>query len=105
MRTLAVCLLAGAMTVAAAAERFNVTLFQDSVVNGTTLKPGDYKLTLDGSSVIIARGKEKVETGVKVEAVEAKYNATSVRYLNGDGKYRVSEIRLGGTKTKLVFEN
>jgi len=28
----------------------------------------------------------------------------SVKYQNGDGKYRVQEIRLGGTKTKLVFD-
>ena len=40
---------------------------------------------------------------MKVETAEEKFGSTSVRYQNGDGKYRIQEIRLGGTKTRLVF--
>ncbi|MEZ5357034.1 MAG: hypothetical protein R2762_30710 [Bryobacteraceae bacterium] len=105
MRTVVVFLFAAAMSVAGAAERFNVMLFQESIVNGTSLKPGQYRVTVDGTKATIERGKESVEAEVKVEAVESKFKSTSVRYLNGDGKYRVSEIRLGGTAKKLVFDN
>ena len=89
----------------ASSDTYRVTLFQSSVVNGTELKPGDYKLQVKDSKVIISKGKESVEATVKVENGDQKFNATSVRYANGDGKYKIQEIRLGGTKTTLVFAN
>jgi hypothetical protein len=89
----------------ASADTFRVTLFQSSTVNGTELKPGDYKIELKDSKVVISKGKQTVEAQVKVENGDSKYNATSVRYNNGEGKYKIQEIRLGGTKTKLVFAN
>lgn len=91
-----------AMSLVSAASNHNLRLFQESIVAGTTLKPGDYKLMVDGEKATISQGKQKVEVGVKQETDSQKFNATSVRYQNGDGKYRISEIRLGGTKTKLV---
>lgn len=88
----------------ASAKTYSVTLFQPSVVGGTELQPGDYKVDVQDSKVVIKSGKTSVESPVKVETAGEKFNATSVRYTNGDGKYRVQEIRLGGTNTKLVFE-
>ncbi len=67
------------------------------------LEPGDYKLDLDGSKVVISNGKKSAAADVKVETSDKKFSATSVRYQNGDGNYHVQEIRLGGTKTKIVF--
>ena len=40
---------------------------------------------------------------MKIENVERKYDSTAVRYSDQGGKATISEIRLGGTKTKLVF--
>jgi hypothetical protein len=37
-----------------------------------------------------------------VEKSDSKFNTTSVRLSTGD-KPQIQEIRLGGTKTKLVF--
>ncbi|MBA3972861.1 MAG: hypothetical protein C0504_01430 [Candidatus Solibacter sp.] len=88
---------------AASASTHNVTFFQPSVVSGTELKPGDYKLTLDSGKAIIQKGKEKVEAAVKVETGGAKFGSTSVRYTSEAGKYKIREIRLGGTTTTLVF--
>jgi len=104
MKKLMVFLTAAAMSFAVAAESYKVTLFQESIVNGSTLKAGDYKVVVDGDKATITAGKKKVEAPVKVEAADSKFSSTSVRYQNGDGKYRVKEIRLGGTSTKLVFE-
>jgi len=81
---------------------FNVTLFQPSIIAGTELKPGEYKVQLNGDKLTIKNGKKVVEASVKSEQVDSKYGATSVRYNNGDGKYTVTEIRVGGTNTKLV---
>jgi hypothetical protein len=88
---------------AASAATYDLTLFQPSVVNGTELKPGEYKITVDANKAVIAKGKEKVEVAVKVENTDSKFNSTSVRYASQDGKNKVREIRLGGTNTKLIF--
>jgi hypothetical protein len=94
-----------ALAVASAASTYRITLYQPSIINGTELKPGEYKLTLTDRKAVITSGKTSVEADVKAETAENKFSSTTVRYRNGDGKYRVEEIRLGGTNTKLVFEN
>ena len=87
----------------AAAETYKVTLFQPTAVQGKELKPGQYKLDLKNNTLVIADGKNSVETSVKVETNDQKYNTTTIRYATADGKYSIQEIRLGGTKTKLVL--
>jgi hypothetical protein len=39
---------------------------------------------------------------VKSEQNAEKFGATSIRYSNGDGKMKITEIRIGGTTTKLL---
>ncbi|MFN0167123.1 MAG: hypothetical protein ACKV22_11900 [Bryobacteraceae bacterium] len=93
-----------AMTALASAKTYSITLFEPSHVAGTVLSPGDYKIDLkDNDKVTIRSGKTVVEAEARLETTDQKFSATSVRYLNGDGKYRIQEIRLGGTKSKLVF--
>ena len=95
-----------ALAVASAASSHRVTLFQTTHVAGSELKPGDYKVTLtDNGKALITSGKTSVEAAVKTETAESKFSSTTVRYRNGEGKYHIQEIRLGGTNTKLVFEN
>jgi len=52
---------------------------------------------------VMRNGKVHGECAVKVETGDSKYDATTVRYDNTSGKMKIQEIRLGGTKTKLVF--
>ena len=87
----------------AAAETYKVTLFQPTVVQGKELKPGQYKLDLKNNVLVIADGKESVETTVKVETSNQKFSTTSIRYATADGKFTIQEIRLGGTRTRLVI--
>jgi hypothetical protein len=82
-----------------------VTFFQSSWVEGKELAPGDYKITVDNDKATISNGSVKVETPVKIETADQKFSSTAVRYQNGDGKYRLREIRVGGSKTRLVFSN
>ena len=103
MRTLILLFAAGILTIAAAKESFRVTLFQPSLVAGTELEAGDYQLTVDTERVVFKKGRKTVEANAKVEAGEQTYKSTTVRYNNGDGKYRLAEIQLGGTNQKLVF--
>jgi hypothetical protein len=91
-----------ALAVASAAT-YKVTIRQSSAVNGNELKAGDYRLNVQNDKVTMVNGKQSVEVPVKVENVEQKYDTTTIRYSNEGGKFTISEIRLGGTKTKLVF--
>jgi hypothetical protein len=86
----------------AGAKSYSITLFQPSTIGGTELRPGDYTLELKDQKVVIRKGKQTAEAPVKVESADSKFSSTSVRYSNGDGKYHIQEIHLGGTNMKLI---
>ena len=94
-----------ALAVASAASTYKVTLFQPSFVNGTELQPGEYKVEVKDNKAVISKGKQSVEAPVTTETADSKFSSTTVRYQNGDGKYRLQEIRIGGTSTRLIFTN
>jgi hypothetical protein len=100
-RWLSLLLLAGVSLLNA--KTFNVTLFENSTVGGTQLKPGTYKLEVTDQKVILRNDKQTGEAPVKVENSETKYSSTTVRYRTDDGRNNIQEIRLGGTKMKIVF--
>src|SRR6185369_12279747 len=95
--------LATAGTIPAVGSNFKITLSQPSVVNGADLKAGEYRLTLGAEKVTISDGKKNVEAPISVETVDKKFDQTAIHYTSVAGKFKVSEIRLGGTKTKLIF--
>ena len=87
----------------ASARTYTVNLFQAATFGGAELKPGEYKLEVNDNKAVIRNGKLHGESAVKVESGDAKYDTTTVRFDTAGGKMRIMEIRLGGTKTKLVF--
>jgi len=90
---------------AASAKTYRVTIFEPALLGSAELKPGDYKVEVTGDKMVITSGRKSVEASVTVENGKEKFASTTVRYSNGDGKYRIQEIRLGGTSTKLVVNN
>ena len=89
----------------AQAKSFHVTLYEKSVLGSTELKPGDYTIELKDQQVLVRNGKLEAQAPVKVENASSKFGTTTVRYSNGDGRYHIQEIRLGGTNMKLVVSN
>jgi hypothetical protein len=87
----------------ASAETYRVNLAQPAVVKGTELKAGDYHFNVKDNTVVIARGKQKVEVPVKVDTADKKFPGTRILYGTENGKYFIREIELGGTRTKLLF--
>lgn len=85
------------------AATYHITLLKPSLVAGKELKPGDYKIEVDNDKAVISHGKLSVETKVKTEASDKKYDSTTVRYVIEGDKYKMQEIGIGGTKTKLVI--
>lgn len=91
-----------ALAVVSAAEKHTITLFQPSVIGGQELKAGEYRLELRDNKMVVKDGKRVIEADVKVETAGSKFNTTAVRYQQDK---QVTEIRIGGTKTKLVLGN
>jgi len=80
---------------------FKMTLTQDSTVEGKMLKPGDYKVSFENGNAVIKQGKEVIEVPAHEQSEADKYPTTSLVYQN-DGT--LSEVRFGGTHTKIIFE-
>jgi hypothetical protein len=90
-----------ALAVASAAPSYTVTFFQPVTVNGTQLKPGDYKVEVKNDNMaVIKQGKIETEAPVKVQNESQKFSRSSVRI---DGN-QLEEIRVGGTTMRLVFD-
>lgn len=105
MGKLVVCLGTVAMTWASATKSYNVTLNNPARVSGTELKAGTYSVVIAGDKAMIHSGKVSVEAPVTVQEGDKNFSTTIVRYSMVDGKYRIREIQLAGTKTMLVFNN
>jgi hypothetical protein len=93
-----------AMALAWAASSHSVNFSKPAIVGNTEIKPGDYKLELNGNKAVLKRGKTEVEAEVTVENGATKFTQTSACCLGDDGKYRLQEIRVGGTNTKVTFK-
>ena len=83
---------------------YKITLLRPSVVNGNSLEAGEYRLNVSADKVTIVRGKNSVDVTAKVESGPQKFEITAIEYSEAGGKATISEIRIGGTKTKVVFQ-
>jgi hypothetical protein len=105
MKRFTLVLVVVALTLGSAwAKSFDVNLSNPSVVAGTELKPGMYRLTVDGTKMTLTNGSRSVRCDVTVETVDQKFKSSSMRLEEVNGKYHVTEIRLRGTDTKLVLD-
>jgi hypothetical protein len=84
----------------ASAKSYTVNLYQTATIGKTELKAGEYRVDVNGDTATIRNGQFHGQVPVKVETSDKKFPTTVVR-LSDTGK--VQEIRLGGTTTKLVF--
>jgi hypothetical protein len=94
---------ASAGTAPGPGSSYRINVMQPSTVKGGDLKPGEYKVSIGTDKAIFSAGKVSVEAPVKVETGTEKYRSTAIRYNTENGKAIISEIRIGGTTTRLVF--
>jgi hypothetical protein len=82
-----------------------VTLVKPAVLNGAALKPGDYKLVVGDAKVILTpkEGGNAMEAPVKIVSAPTKFDVTVITYQTESSGDVISEIDLGGSKTKLMF--
>lgn len=89
---------------ASAAPAYKVTLTEPSVIAGSAVKPGDYRIVVNGDKATLKAGKTSVEVPVKVQTGTQKFQYTSVETRTEAGKNVVNDIQVGGTTTTLVFK-
>jgi len=99
------------LTGAAFAGTVTKTLtFENPVtVNGTTLQPGDYKVSYDDSTpntqLTFKKGKKDVATApAQVKQVNTKSSTTSVVYNTQGTTQSIQEIQFGGSTQALVLQ-
>jgi hypothetical protein len=80
-----------------------ITLISPSVVQGTPLPAGDYHVTVNGEKATFVQGKLSFTVNVKVESEPQKFDSTAIRFVEVAGKQTMTEIRIGGSKIKLLF--
>jgi flagellar hook assembly protein FlgD len=89
-----------ALAVASAATSYNVTFYDSVMINGAKVQPGNYKVEVSANTATLKQGKSVIQAPVKVESTTEKFGTNVVRIEGSE----LQEIRLGGTRTKLVFE-
>jgi hypothetical protein len=87
----------------ASAKSYNVKLFRPSVVAGTELQPGEYKLDIGDDKIVLKGARVNTELNAVVETAADKFANTTLRYEERGGKSHLQEIRIGGTDKKIVL--
>jgi len=99
------CALALPAVFAAADNNYRFSLLENASLSGNQLKPGDYRILVDGTKGTVKVGKTMIEVPVKVETAEHKFKDTTVSLERSAGSLKVNEIDIGGSTTRIIISN
>jgi hypothetical protein len=105
-RFLAILFLVGLVAGTARADRsYEISLTSVSKIGNVEFKPGEYRLVVDAPKVRLTylNSGKTVELDAKIQESDTKSEHTSVHTQKVDGVSRVSEIRIAGSKTRIIF--
>ncbi len=90
----------------ASAKSYQIKIDNACKAGNVELKPGTYSVQLDASKVRFTDvdSRQTVEADAKVVTADKKYNQTLVSTKQVNGAMQISEIDLGGSKTRLEFQ-
>jgi len=94
-----VCCSLLALGIASAADPYNVTVLDAVSVGKTELKPGDYKVEMQGDKAVFTSGKKTI----MIPATLSKSDQTFASTVFVSQKTKLKEIDLGGTQDKILF--
>src|SRR5882724_2303733 len=104
MKRLSLILAALALAFAMVASAHTIGFTERTMVGGQELKPGDYKVEVEGNQVTIFNGSHKIELLAKqVLNAPHKFERSQVLINTEGGKNTLEEIRIGGSTTRLIF--
>jgi hypothetical protein len=81
----------------------NITVTNPVTLKGTALQPGVYHVTVTPGKVLFTQGKDSHEFPVKIETAPHKFGENQVQYEGAGKELTISQIALGGTKLRLLF--
>ena len=102
-------LLAGVLAISsislASAKTYEISLAGPTKAGNLTLKPGQYRLKVDGTTATFTfvETSKQFTTTVKVDTTDKKFDDTRVDANKEGATDVIKDIELGGTKTKLEF--
>ncbi|MBS1854999.1 MAG: hypothetical protein JST11_06520 [Acidobacteria bacterium] len=89
----------------AAAKNYNFSMYDTAKAGSVQLKPGDYKVKVDGSKITVMDSDgNRIDAKATLQPVEKKYDQTAVAMKKASDGNEIQYIELGGTKDKLVFQ-
>jgi hypothetical protein len=94
-----------AAALGASSSAYRINLDKPAMVSGAELKPGEYRLEVNGDRVTISNKKTTVDASAQVENAGDKFRATTMCCIGDDGKYNLQEIRIGGTNQKILLSS
>ncbi|MGQ9635577.1 MAG: hypothetical protein ACUVXB_15200 [Bryobacteraceae bacterium] len=90
----------------ASAKSYTIRISDACQAGTVQLQPGEYKVKVEGSKVILLDNRGRViEAPAKVEQADQKFPHNSVATSRTESGVRLNWITLGGTKTRIVFED
>jgi len=89
----------------ASAKTYELTLAAPTKAGNVQLKPGQYRLKVDGNNATFTfvDTDKSVTTPVKVETTDKKFDNTRVDANKENGTDVLKDIELGGSKLKIEF--
>ena len=86
-------------------EKKTVTFTEDTMVNGTLVKAGDYEVKFDegtGELSIIKNGKVKAKVSAHYEARSDKAKTTALRTVANNGAVELKGVTFGGSDQDVI---
>lgn len=85
----------------AASNSYKVNIYQNSVIEGKTVKAGEYKVTLENGNAVLKQGKDMIEVPAHEVMGDVKVASNELVYQDNTN---LKSIEIGGTNKKIVFE-
>ena len=87
------------------AKTYHFAVSDPAQAGTAQLTAGEYRLKLDGSqAVLMDKTGHQIDTGVKVEEAERKFDHTAVTTTQENGTVRIESVELGGSNKRVVFQ-
>ena len=92
-------------SIIASAKSYEVVLSSPAMAGNLELKPGQYKVKVEGSTAKFTDENtfKTYQAPVKIEQASQKFDQTAVNTTNQNGANHIQAIELGGSNTKLEF--
>lgn len=109
-RVLAITVAMGFLAASAIADQpksYRISIGSVSKIGAAEFQPGNYNLVVDSHDpkvkfTEVSSGKT-IELEAKVEVTDRKFDSTQIYSIRSDGTNRITEIRIGGSKTRVGF--